>query len=174
AMFLRDDAPVVMVSWFDAVAYCAHRDARLPTEAEWEDAMRAGASSRFPWGEEPTRDNKLGLNFWQGVSHRANLREDGFVYVSPVRAFLPNAWGLYDPVGHVWQWVLDVYAPDTYARTAAAGEAANPRGPSTGTMRVLRGGSWWCGTCTCEGYGLYYRGKSDPHAAFNNNGFRCV
>jgi sulfatase modifying factor 1 len=176
--FLHGDAPVVMVSWHDAVAYCSHRGARLPTEAEWEYAMRAGATTRFPWGDEPTRDGALALNFWQGESHHQNLREDGFVYVSPVRAFPPNAWGIHDPVGNVWQWTADWYAPDTYARVAAAadtnGVAASPRGPDQGKARVLRGGSWWCGSCTCQGYGFYYRGKADPHAAFHNNGFRCV
>ena len=174
--FLRDDAPVVMVSWHDAVAYCAYRGARLPTEAEWEYAMRAGSNdTRFPWGDEPERDDgELGLNFWQGASHHENLREDGFVYVSPVKAFPPNAWGLHDPAGNVWQWLADWYAPDTYARTAALGEAVDPKGPETGTQRVLRGGSWWCGVCTCAAYGLHYRGKGVPSAAFNNNGFRCA
>jgi sulfatase modifying factor 1 len=157
--FLRDDAPVVMVSWDDAVAYCAAEDARLPTEAEWEYAMRAGAAgSRYPWGDDALRDGKLGLNFWQGASHEKNRRDDGFVYVSPVRAFPPNAWGVYDPVGNVWQWTADVYDP----------QASGP------PRRVLRGGSWWCGACTCEGNGLFYRGKAEARAPFNNNGFRCA
>jgi formylglycine-generating enzyme required for sulfatase activity len=172
--FLRDDAPVVMVSYLDAVAFCADRGARLPSEAEWEYAMRAGSdNTRFPWGNAAERaDGKLGLNFWQGVSHRKNLRLDGFVYVSPVRAFPPNAFGIYDAVGNVWQWTADWYAPDTYARAGA--EVHDPIGPAQGTQRVLRGGSWWCGACTCEGYGLDYRGKAAPEAAFNNNGFRCA
>jgi sulfatase modifying factor 1 len=173
--FGRADAPVVMVSWHDAVAFCAHAGKRLPTEAEWEYAMRAGSSgTRYPWGDVPERDGKLALNFWQGASHRHNLRQDGFVYVSPVKAFAPNAWGIHDPVGNVWQWTADWYSPATYAIDAAKGTVANPGGPETGKARVLRGGSWWCGACTCEGNGLYYRGKADPDAAFNNNGFRCA
>ncbi len=173
--FLQDDVPVVMVSWLDAVAYCHHRGARLPTEAEWEYAMRAGSSgTRFPWGNESTQNGRPGLNFWQGESHHHNDRTDGFLYVSPVRAFEPNALGIYDPVGNVWQWVEDFYSPDTYRLVAAGGGAADPKGPATGTTHVLRGGSWWCGACTCEGYGLDYRGKALPHAAFNNNGFRCA
>ena len=88
-----------------------------------------------------------------------------------MRAFPPNAWGLHDPVGNVWQWTADWYAADTYAR---ARDVTDPTGPSSGTSRVLRGGSWWCGTCTCEGYGLFYRGKANPEAAFDNNGFRCA
>ncbi|APR86485.1 Sulfatase modifying factor 1 precursor [Minicystis rosea] len=173
--FLRPDAPVVMVTFHDAVAYCAHAGKRLPTEAEWEYAMRAGSSgTRYPWGDSPARDGRPALNFWQGSSHHENLRTDGFVYVSPVRAFAPNAFGLHDPVGNVWQWTADWYADDTYARAAVRAPALDPRGPDTGKARVLRGGSWWCGACTCEGNGLFYRGKADPQAPFNNNGFRCA
>jgi sulfatase modifying factor 1 len=171
--FLADDAPVVMVTYDDATAYCAHERKRLPTEAEWEYAMRAGgpAGARYPWGDSPVRDGRLALNYWQGVSHHHNDRTDGYVYVSPVRAYPPNAWGIYDPVGNVWQWTADFYAPDAYARAASSHDA---RPPETGAKRVLRGGSWWCGACTCEGFGLLYRGKSDPRAPFDNNGFRCA
>ncbi|MDP3274326.1 MAG: SUMF1/EgtB/PvdO family nonheme iron enzyme [Deltaproteobacteria bacterium] len=166
AGFLRDDAPVVMVSWHDANAYCAWAGGRLPTELEWEYAMRAGANDqRFPWGDSveipgtPPR-----LNRWEGSSHAHNDRRDGYVYVSPVTAFAPNRWGLYDPVGNVWQWTADTYrlARDTLDTNASQNQ------------RVLRGGSWWCAACTCEGYGLTYRGHTDAGAAFSNNGFRCV
>jgi formylglycine-generating enzyme required for sulfatase activity len=137
--------------------------------------MRAGSSrTRYPWGNAPEREGKLALNFWQGTSHKSNLRTDGYVYVSPVTAFPPNAWGIFDPVGNAWQWTLDYYAPDTYARAAEHAPVTDPTGPDTGKTRVLRGGSWWCGACTCEGNGLFYRGKGDPEAPFNNNGFRCV
>jgi formylglycine-generating enzyme required for sulfatase activity len=184
--FLRPDAPVVMVSYLDAAAYCAWQGKRLPSEAEWEYAMRAGrASSRYPWGDSPLRaPGVYGLNFWQGESHRQNLRADGYVYVSPVRAFAANRWGIYDPVGNVWQWTADRYESDTYARLALgpAADRRNPSGPAAGRdpgsssviKRVVRGGSWWCGACTCEGNGLHYRGKSAEDAAYNNIGFRCA
>ena len=179
--FLAPAAPVVMVSHDDAVAYCTHFGMRLPTESEWEYAMRAGSSgTRYPWGPSPLRDGKPGLNYWQGESHHENDLEDGFLYVSPVMAFPPNAWGLFDPVGNVWQWTADVYDPLAYAKAKAglqgkdtsALDAAVPH--TKRPQRVLRGGSWWCGACTCEGNGLFYRGHADPTAVFNNNGFRCV
>lgn len=169
---VTDDQPVTLVSWYDAQAYCAWKHRRLPTEAEWEYAMRAGSTSRFPWGDSPTlADGGTGLNFWQG-KHTDNHRADGYVYVSPVRAFAPNAWGFYDPVGNLWQWTADWYAEDTYSKAGAA--TVNPTGPAEGTQKVARGGSWWCSKQTCAGYGLFARGKTNPSAPFNNNGFRCA
>ena len=178
ASFLREDAPAVMVSWDDATAYCAASGERLPTEAEWEYAMRAGRSdARYPWGDDPVRDGNYGLNFWQGDSHLHNDRLDGWVYVSPVKAYPPNAWGVYDPVGNVWQWTADWYSETTYrdaAEAGARGVGRDPHGPAGGTRRVLRGGSWWCGACVCEGNGLFYRGKTAPNAPYDNIGFRCA
>lgn len=166
----QPDEPVVMVSHGDATAYCAHLGKRLPTEAEWEYAMRAGSTARFPWGDDPAPEGRYRLNFWQGADHRKNTLDDGFLYTSPVRAFPPNAWGLYDPVGNVWQWTADWYGADTYAR----GEVTDPTGPASGWARVGRGGSWWCSATACSAYGLEARGKQKPDAPYANNGFRCA
>ncbi len=171
--FLRDDAPAVMTTWNDAAAYCAWRRGRLPTEAEWEYAMRAGRyGTRFPWGDSPLDANgRPRINFWQGRDHHHNDRHDGWVYVSPVRAFEPNAWGFYDPSGNVWQWTSDVYRREEYADIALHHPAPDA---SVNAHRVVRGGSWWCGPGTCDGFGLWYRGHNDPASAFSNLGFRCA
>ena len=169
-----DDEPVVMVSWDDAVAYCAHHGKRLPTEAEWEYAMRAGAEgTRFPWGDAPQRpDGQWGLNFWQGRDHLKNDLLDGHRYTAPVRAFPPNAWGLHDVAGNAWQWTADWYSAEIYAADAAG--VTDPTGPTEGWARVARGGSWWCSETACSAFGLVARGKSRPQAPFNNNSFRCA
>jgi formylglycine-generating enzyme required for sulfatase activity len=171
----RDDQPVTMVSWTDADAWCRWAEMRLPTEAQWEYAMRAGATTRYPWGDEPLRpDGTPGMNWWEGRDHEENPATDGFFYVAPVFAYPPNAWGIDNPVGNLWQWTADWWAEDTFQKDAAAGLAVNPVGPATGTRKVARGGSWWCSASTCNGYGLVVRGKTDPYAPFANNGFRCV
>jgi sulfatase modifying factor 1 len=169
----RADEPVVMVSWSDAAGYCAAQGKRLPTEAEWEYAMRAGATGRFPWGDSPTLpDGRLGLNFWQGRDHTLNTLLDGYRYTSPVRAFPPNRLGLHDPVGNVWQWVSDWYSADTFSDHR--GGVVDPTGPVTGRQKVARGGSWWCSQTACSAYGLSRRGKGLPEAPYANNGFRCA
>ncbi len=180
--FEQPEAPVVMVSYDDAAAFCSFRGKRLPTEHEWVLAMRDGnpnrlveEAPRFPWGNDRRRaDGTPGHNAWEGTSHHTNERHDGYVYVSPVRAFPPNARGVYDAVGNVWQWTSTPYVVDAYASEARGEANARTKGASEGMKYTLRGGSWWCGKCACEGDGLHYRGKAPRDATFNNVGFRCA
>ena len=128
--------PIVLVRYDDALAYCrwltevAGRAFRLPTEAEWEKAARAGADGwRYPWGDDidESRCHFLG--------DPAGKRQRG---TRPTGTYPPNAYGLYDVAGNVWEWVSDWYSPEYYG----SGEARDPRGPASGNMRIVRGGSW--------------------------------
>jgi len=132
----RGGHPVVLVRYDDALAYChwlseaISRPVRLPTEAEWDKAARAGAEGlRYPWGND--FDSSRG-NFLSDPSAR-NQRG-----TRPTGTYEPNAYGLYDVGGNVWEWVADWYGHDYYL----LGEMRDPRGPDTGNMRIVRGGSW--------------------------------
>ena len=181
--FDMKEMPVVNISWQDAVNFCNHYEKRLPTEAEWEFAARAGREkTRFPWGDELYPEGKIMGNHWQGAvdekgkDHFKNLNTDGFMFLSPVRAFPPNRYGIYDMVGNVWEFTSDWYSPEYYAysRSHFPDGIKNPDGPEHGQKKVTRGGSWWCSEKTCTGFGLYLRGKIKPDLSFPNLGFRCA
>ncbi len=110
-------------------------------------------------------------NIWQGNWPERNEIQDGYFYTSPVGAFEPNQLGLYDMIGNVWEWTADWYASDTYR---SSGVSRNPIGPTSGTLRVARGGSWFCSANYCGAYRPGFRGKSPPNSSFNNVGFRCA
>jgi formylglycine-generating enzyme required for sulfatase activity len=106
-----DDHPVVHVAYVDALAYAKWAGKDLPTEAEWEFAARGGLDgAEFAWGDEFILRGKHMANTWQGEFPRQNLCEDGFERTSPVAAFPPNGYGLYDMIGNVWEWTTDWYS----------------------------------------------------------------
>jgi len=131
--------PVDSVSWDDAMDFCRRvskrsgRSVRLPTEAEWEYACRAGTSTPFNTGRTLPR-GAANVWDWNYPSNRAGVSaSSGSV---AVQSFPPNAWGLYDMHGNVWEWCSDRFGD------YSAGEATDPIGPKEGSLRVLHGGSW--------------------------------
>lgn len=131
----RGARPVVNVSWTDAMAYCAWLSARegrvfrLPTEAEWEYAARAGGATAYPWGEG------IGERRANGIDAGG---AEGGLRTTEVGRFAPNAFGLYDMVGNVWEWVADCWN-EFYVNAPSDGSAWLA---GDCTRRVLRGGSW--------------------------------
>ena len=138
----RADHPVVHIAFEDAQAYTKWIGKRVPTEAEFEFAARGGLDrNRYPWGNDLTPGGKQVANTWQGRFPAKDHHEDGFAGTSPVMAFPPNGFGLYNVGGNVWQWCADWYRPNYYAVLAAAGQVVHdPQGPSDSSIRRTRRG----------------------------------
>lgn len=151
------DHPVTQICGEDARAYCKWVGGRLPHIDEWETAARAGSETIYPWG---TDFNPKAANTWNGINHRKNTREDGFVLTSPVRTYAPNAWGLYDVVGNVFEYCEG--HPPWMGKEQRAGKICG------------RGGSWWCSSHCCGFHNLLDIGSMIETASLPNQGFRVV
>lgn len=176
------DHPVVHVSWNDAQAYCDWADRALPTEAQWEAASRGGVEqARFPWGNDLCAADGDGrpwqVNIFQGTFPTENTLDDGYLTTAPVRTFTPNAYGLWQTVGNVWEWCWDVFDVGTYSRDAGLGAVQDPSGPAVATTespRVMRGGSYLCHDSYCNRYRNAARSQNTPDSSMGNAGFRTV
>jgi sulfatase modifying factor 1 len=167
----RADHPVVHVSWNDAQAYCAWTGTRLPTEAEWERAARGGVEGlAFPWGNDLEPGGEHRMNVFQGTFPADNTGADGYLGTAPVDAFAPNGFGLHNVTGNVWEWCADWFDPGYYR---ASPERA-PSGPSDGSARVQRGGSYLCHLSYCRRYRVSARMGSEPESSTGNLGFRVA
>ena len=166
------DSPVTRVSWFDCAEFIQKMNARgegiyrLPTEAEWEYACRAGSAQPFHWGAEADCARAMFGNSSQRggecVEQSKHLQADG---PARVKSYSPNAWGLFDMHGNVWEWCQDWFSE--YLK----GWQVDPSGPATGNLKVRRGGSW-----LSEGHRLRCANRAYAHPAsrFSSTGFRLV
>ncbi|XP_040564801.1 formylglycine-generating enzyme [Lepeophtheirus salmonis] len=150
----RMDHPVLHVSWNDAVKYCEWSSKRLPTEAEWEYACRAGKEDRlFPWGNKWNPNDKIWANIWTGEFPTKNDEADGYAGTNPVGKFPPNAYGLYDMIGNAWEWTGDSFR---------------------GEQMVKKGGSFMCHKNHCYRYRCAARSQNTKDSSAHNLGFRCA
>jgi formylglycine-generating enzyme len=171
--------PVVYVSWNDAHEFCRWlsgregRHFRLPTEAEWEYACRAGSVSRYGASDDEAALRRIAniadVSLCKRVPTVKNAAtwNDGYPFTSPVGKFRANGFGLYDMLGNVWEWCSDWYQSDYYSMSVEA----DPSGPDSGTHRLLRGGCWYAGVrsarCACR-FGF------QPEVRTDSIGFRVA
>lgn len=158
ALLKGETHPVENVTWPDADQYCRKNGGRLPTEAEWEYAARGKSESPYFWGSDMNPDTGW---YKDNSDHKHH----------PVGGKKPNAFGLHDMSGNVWEWVADWYREDTYELNAKTQPFHNPLGPTTGQFIIIRGGSYQDEPFFLRSAERYWY---EPVVKSGNLGFRCA
>jgi formylglycine-generating enzyme required for sulfatase activity len=173
--FKGEKLPVEGVSWEQAVRFCAilsaktGRQYRLPTEAEWEYSCRAGTDTPFAFGETVTPEY---VNYDGNYPYAKAPKGEYRGTTTPVGSLkAPNAWGLYDMHGNVWEWCQDWTSDEYYEECHRQGVVSDPQGPATGSSRVLRGGGWYRRAVLCRSA---IRSSDAPGYRSDDLGFRLV
>jgi sulfatase modifying factor 1 len=182
------DHPVVHIAYKDALAYASWAGKDLPTEAEWEFAARGGLNdTEFAWGDEFNPGDRQMANTWQGAFPHENLKQDGYERTSPVTAFPPNGYGVYDLIGNVWEWTTDWYSTKHEADASKA--CCIPEKPRGGheeasfdpympnikiSSKVLKGRSHLCAPNYCRRYRPAARHPEPVDTSTSHVGFRCI
>jgi len=183
----RTRHPVVHVAYEDALAYARWAGKQLPTEAEWEFAARGGLEkAEFAWGDDFMPDGRVMTNTWQGEFPYINFCTDGYETTSPVGAFPPNGYGLFDMIGNVWEWTRDWYDAHHKPVGSCCESPQNPRGGEREASfdphnrgvqiprKVMKGGSFLCAPNYCRRYRPAARMAQPVDTATRHLGFRCV
>jgi formylglycine-generating enzyme len=181
----RENHPVVHVAYEDVEAYARWAGKEIPNEAEWEFAARGGLDGAvYTWGDEATPGGQIMANTWQGEFPIVNLMLDGYERTSPVGAFPPNGYGLFDTAGNVWEWTSDWFVPRARAVRAccAARSESNLREMSYDSQspeiriprKVLKGGSFLCAINYCFRYRPAARIPQQVDSGTCHQGFRCI
>ena len=169
----RGSHPVVHVTYEDACAYATWARKSLPTEAEWEFAARGGLQgAAYPWGDAANPEGRFLANTWQGRFPFENLAEDGYEGTSPVDAFPPNGYDLYDMVGNVWEWTSSLYSSPLADAGRSCCNASDA--PATAKRHVVKGGSHLCAPNYCLRYRPAARQGETTDSSTCHIGFRCI
>lgn len=169
-----DNVPAAKVSWYDCMEFLRELNAlgqwsyRLPTEAEWEYACRAGSTAAYSWGDDIDcsmamySNNRIKSGQCTDFVKSKGLPVDS---PAPVKTYNPNAWGLYDMHGNVWEWCWDWFGE------YGTKHRVDPAGPESGTNRIRRGGSWFGDMHLCRSANRNY---GHPASRYRTTGFRVV